>query len=132
MPQIGKIFLCCAALLLLAATGLGAYVSHGLPVSFDERSAAALQIAINFQFFHGLGLLAAAILIERNPRLRSLWLTGGLLVVGIVLFCGSIYASRLLGITSLGRFAPTGGVCLMAGWLAFAWSAFRLPSREPR
>jgi uncharacterized membrane protein YgdD (TMEM256/DUF423 family) len=129
MPQLGRILLCCAALLLLAATGLGAYASHGLPIGFDASSASAVQTAINFQFFPGLGLLGVVILIERHPRLRSLWLAGGLFVAGSILFCGSIYATRLLGLPALGGLAPTGGVCLMAGWLALAWGALNLPSR---
>ena len=128
MPTPAKYLLCCAAVLLCLATGLGAYASHGLQ-NFSPQALTAVHTAINYQFFHGLGLVGVALLIDRFPAGRGLRLAAWLLVAGIVLFSGSIFADRLLGFEVLGRLAPTGGLCLMAGWLALAWSALRLGTR---
>jgi uncharacterized membrane protein YgdD (TMEM256/DUF423 family) len=127
MPTIGKLLLGGGALSLFAATGLGAYASHGLR-GLDSQALAAVQTAIDHQFFHSLGLVAVAALIERFPTFRGLQIAGWLLAGGIVLFCGSIYAVRLAGLEALGGLAPAGGGCLMAGWLVLAVSALRLPA----
>jgi uncharacterized membrane protein YgdD (TMEM256/DUF423 family) len=128
MPTIAKYLLCCAALLLFVATGLGAYASHGMQ-GLSPQALAAVHTAIDYQFWHSLGLAGVALLIDRFPAGRGLRLAGWLLVAGIVLFSGSIFADRLAGFELLGQLAPTGGLCLMAGWLALAWSALRLGTR---
>lgn len=43
----------------------------------------------------------------------ALWL----LVVGVVLFSGSLYALSLWRLRVLGPVTPLGGLCLAAGWL---------------
>ena len=114
-------FVALAAVSLLVATILGAYASHGM----HEASAAsveAVRTAVAFQFYHGLGLLAVALLEE---RLATRWVAaaGWLFVVGTVLFCGAIYVSRLAGFEAVGAVAPFGGSALMAGWAALAVAA---------
>jgi len=44
--------------------------------------------------------------------------------LGMVLFCGAVYAQGFTG-TSLGPVAPTGGTLLMLGWLLLGLSALR-------
>jgi uncharacterized membrane protein YgdD (TMEM256/DUF423 family) len=45
-----------------------------------------------------------------------------LLLAGVVLFSGSLYAMALTGVVRLGIVTPLGGVCLIAGWLAVAFA----------
>ena len=47
-----------------------------------------------------------------------------LLVAGMVLFSGSLYALALTG-TSVGLVTPVGGLAFLAAWLAVAWAAWR-------
>jgi len=51
--------------------------------------------------------------------------SGWLFVAGIVLFSGSLYALALTGTRVLGAVTPIGGAAFIAGWLAFAWTAWR-------
>jgi uncharacterized membrane protein YgdD (TMEM256/DUF423 family) len=131
MNSLGKILLACAGVVLCLATGLGAYASHGLVGVLDARSLSSFATAVDYQFYHGLGLLAVGILLDRHPRARMLWIAGALFVVGLVLFCGSIYVTTLGGPTALGRAAPVGGIAFIAGWLALAVGAALLP-RPPQ
>jgi len=126
MSLLGRIFLTIAALSLCEATVLGAYLSHGLQNVLDETSLQSLQIAVDYQFYHSLGLLVVVPLLARLPTPVSLGLTGGLLVAGIVLFCGSIYATAAGAPSFVGQAAPLGGLCFIAGWLSCAYAMWRL------
>jgi uncharacterized membrane protein YgdD (TMEM256/DUF423 family) len=117
-----------AAVCLLLATALGAYASHGLESVLAPRALASLETAVEYQFYHGLGLLAVAILADRYPQSRWLKISAVLFVAGIVLFCGSIYATTLGGVAALGRLTPVGGIAFMGAWVALAVAA--LTSRD--
>ena len=56
----------------------------------------------------------------RDGKLRAA--AGWLMLVGTVLFCGSIYARTLGAAPGIVGVAPYGGVAFMVGWLAFAAS----------
>ena len=112
-----------AALFLLLATALGAYASHGLDDVLAPRALASLKTAIEYQFYHGLGLLAVALLADRYAHSRWLKVSAALFIAGIVLFCGSVYATTLGGITALGPLTPGGGIAFMGAWVALAIAA---------
>ena len=109
-----------AALLLALATALGAVASHALEGRLDADALHAFGTAVDYQFIHSLGLLAVAIYAAGQPPSKALGLAALLLLVGIVLFCGGVYASSLGGPRWIASVAPTGGVCLIAAWLIFA------------
>lgn len=109
-----------AALSLATATALGAIASHAL----DADVAGTFATGVNYQFVHSLGLLALATYAEGHEEQRSLALAALLLVTGIVLFCGGIYASSLTGPQFIARLAPVGGISLIGGWLVAAWGLF--------
>ncbi len=107
-----------AALTLLLATLLGAYGSHGLRDSLNAAAWDAYQTAIEYQFYHGLGLIGTSFVAQRYPESRLIALSGWLLLAGVVLFCGSIYATTFGAPASVGSIAPLGGMAFMLGWLA--------------
>jgi uncharacterized membrane protein YgdD (TMEM256/DUF423 family) len=122
MPILSRIALCAAALLLALATVLGAYGSHALPGRIDTAALHAYQTAIDYQFFHGLGLLALGLWLDRYPGQRGVMVSAALLGAGMLLFCGGLIAPILGAPPFLGAFVPFGGFLLIAGWLAFAVS----------
>jgi uncharacterized membrane protein YgdD (TMEM256/DUF423 family) len=83
-----------------------------------------LQTAVHYQFFHALGLLALGVYAERegSERLRR---AGALLVLGTLLFSGSLYVLLAGAPTWLGVVTPLGGVSLIAGWLLAAWAFWK-------
>jgi uncharacterized membrane protein YgdD (TMEM256/DUF423 family) len=106
---------------------LGAYGSHGLRGAVDPATLTAYATAVDYLFYQALGLLAVGLIIERAPQQRGLTVALGLLLLGIMLFCGGIVLPILGGPAWLGRVVPSGGLLLMAAWLTFAWSVWRLP-----
>jgi len=119
MSTQARWLLCFAGLSLLCATAGGAVGSHVL-TGLDERGLRAFASAVDFQFYHGLGLIAVTLVGERYVRSGAIWLGAWLLALGTVLFCGSIYATTFGAPDFVGSAAPIGGVAFMAGWLAFA------------
>lgn len=119
MSVHARVLLIVAALSLLCATIGGAAASHALS-TLDERALRAFSTAVDFQFFHGLGLIAVTIAADRHPARRGLWLCAWLLVAGTLLFCGSIYATTFGAPAAVGAAAPIGGVAFMAAWLVLA------------
>ena len=136
---------CCPPRLsLLVATIAGAVGSHALPLA-DAQALRSFETAVQFQFFHGLGVIAIALVGLAGRAGRCAPPPLGSCSRARVLFCGSIYA-RALGVSpGIVGVAPYGGVAFMVGWLAFAVSpwlreqrcmsdgmdAFRLPSGAP-
>jgi uncharacterized membrane protein YgdD (TMEM256/DUF423 family) len=112
------------SILLALATAIGAFAAHALKTRLAADRFAVLQTAVLYQFIHGLGLLILGVLAAQRA-IRGLGLAIALLLVGVVLFSGSLYlllcgAPRLLGVLT-----PVGGLCLIAGWCAAAWVLWR-------
>ena len=121
----GKILLVIAALSLFEATALGAWAAHGLDAVLEPRALESFRTGVDYQFYHGLGILAVAALGERYEPARQFRLAGWLFAAGTVLFSGSIYATALGAPGWLGSAAPVGGLCFMAGWLVCAYGVWR-------
>jgi uncharacterized membrane protein YgdD (TMEM256/DUF423 family) len=126
MTPMPKALLTVAALLLLVATGLGAYFSHLVDGTLGPAADRTLQTALQFHFFQTLGLLGTAVLADRYPDSRLLPIVGLLLVIGIVLFCGGLYLATLGRAPAAGRLAPYGGTCFLLAWALLMIAALRL------
>jgi uncharacterized membrane protein YgdD (TMEM256/DUF423 family) len=113
---------------LLCATIAGALASHVLN-GLDADELRSFSTAVDFQFFHALGLIAVVLVAERGLGAPLLWPAAWLLVAGIVLFCGSIYAVTLGAPRELVAAAPYGGVALMFGWVLFVAGVVRARPR---
>ncbi len=120
-----RLALSLAALLLFAAVGLGAFGAHALKARLAPDMQAVWQTAVQYHAWHALGLLAAGLLMMQRPDAPGASLAAWLFVAGIVLFSGSLYALALSEVRGLGAVTPFGGVAFLAGWLAFAWAAWR-------
>lgn len=113
-----------AGLLIALATISGAFGAHALQGTLSPERLDVYETAVRYQFFHALGLLAIGLAARAvdAPMLR--W-SAILVVVGIVLFSGSIYALSFGAPRLLGIVTPVGGVALIAGWIVFAATLFR-------
>mgnify|MGYP003571208456 FL=1 len=109
-------------LLGLAVVALGAYGSHAAAFA-DARAQAIFETGIRYHFAHLPGLGLAALIGSLAPgTARRAGIAGGLFLAGMLLFSGSLYL-KALGLAEVTNpLAPSGGVLLMAGWLALAWA----------
>ncbi len=120
-----RVALTLAALLLFAAVAAGAFGAHALKSRIAPDMMAVYQTAVQYHFWHGLGLLGVGVLIAQRPDSGLLGVAAWLLVAGVLLFSGSLYALALTGVRGFGAVTPIGGVALLAAWAALAWAAFR-------
>ena len=108
-----------AAVLCFVAVALGAFGAHSLRSSLESRGMLDVwNKAVFYQFIHAIALLVLALFgtINRGACL--------LLLIGILLFSGSLYLLALTSLRWLGAVTPFGGLCFLAGW---AWLVFAPP-----
>lgn len=137
-----------AAILAGLAVGTGAFAAHGIDRMFVEkyrgqtREVAGETVPLarkflqdfktgaEYQMYHALGLLGVAAVAARRPS-RAAHAAGWCLLLGCVLFSGSLYILTLTGVTKWGAVTPIGGVLFLVGWLLLAIAAFKPESAAP-
>ncbi|MGI9291472.1 MAG: DUF423 domain-containing protein [Gammaproteobacteria bacterium] len=124
MRKTSTIFITAASLLLLVGTILGAVGSHALADKLTPQQLNSWELGVQYHLVHGLGIILIATLYEQwhEPLLR--W-AGSLMLIGVFLFSGTIYGTKLFLPTSFGVMAPFGGLSFMLGWLLLAISALK-------
>lgn len=125
MGVIGRVWLVFAGVNAALAVGAGAYASHALAAPGLEKAQEWARTAGQYQLWHALALLAALLLAAhaQGPARLAVRAAGWLFAVGIVLFCGALYALALGVALPLPNVAPMGGTALMVGWGALAVAA---------
>ena len=111
---------------MASAVIFGAFGAHALRGRLDAGSLDIYRTAVEYHFFHALGILAVASL-ARSGAITPAAQTrvGWLLLIGIVIFCGSLYTLAISGVRILGAITPIGGVAFIAGWVLLAYEAMR-------
>ncbi len=120
----GRRTLALAGLLLALATVCGAFGAHALRTLPAERLH-VFDTAVRYHFCNSLGLLGIGLALRSVDAALLKW-SAALVLIGIVLFSGSLYALTFGAPRALGAVTPVGGVALIAGWLAFAACFLRL------
>lgn len=107
-----------AAILGALAVGIGAFGAHGLKEILAETGRAeTFETGVKYHFYHSLALLLIGLLATVKPEWGKLSLAAILMVVGILIFSGSLYILSLTGITWLGAITPLGGLAFIGGWI---------------
>mgnify|MGYP001181271793 CR=1 FL=1 len=118
------------ALLMGLTVATGAFGAHGLKAHVGPTELGWWNTAVTYQAWHGLGLLALASLNQRN---HSTWVArGGLfLVLGVLVFSGSLYVMTLTGMRILGAVTPVGGLFLIIGGICAAIGLWEQATASP-
>jgi len=124
----GPRILASSGVLLALATLLGAFGAHGLLGELSPDRLSVYLTADRYQFFQSLGLLGVG-LAAGAVNAALLRRAGALLLIGIVLFCGSLYALAFGAPHAVGFLTPLGGLLLIAGWVSFVIAMWRTRAR---
>jgi uncharacterized membrane protein YgdD (TMEM256/DUF423 family) len=125
MNIFGTIGAVCCFLAVLA----GALGAHALKAHLTHLgSLSNFDLATSYMFYHGLALILLGIAKDRYPNI-PFQLAGWLFVAGTVLFQGNLYLISLTNVRLFSILTPVGGLCLMAGWLLFAYHALRIKTK---
>jgi uncharacterized membrane protein YgdD (TMEM256/DUF423 family) len=119
-----RLFFVLGALSAFIAVAAGAFGAHGLKARLAADLLAVFEVAVRYQMYHALGLIACAWALGKWPGALPT-AAGWLFVAGTVVFSGSLYALSLSGVRWLGAITPIGGLALLAGWLCLAAAALR-------
>ncbi|RED64014.1 DUF423 domain-containing protein [Cohnella lupini] len=101
----------------------GAFGAHMLEDSLTADALDVYETAVQYHMFHSIGILLIALLMDRLPSQKLAVWAARLLLIGIVLFSGSLYALALSDVKLLGAITPIGGVAFIAGWICMALAA---------
>ncbi len=117
-------FVVCSGLLGAAGVMVGAAGTH-------RGGGDLTRISSEFLLIHAAVVLAGSAVAFVQGRTSALWVAVlGLLTVGAVLFGGELALAGLLDWRPLPLAAPTGGLCLIAGWLLMAVAALAFGLRR--
>ncbi|HEV8247856.1 MAG TPA: DUF423 domain-containing protein [Polyangiaceae bacterium] len=101
------------------AVALGAFGAHGLSKSLSPERLNLWETAARYHLLIALATALFGVLRLYKPGGAG---SGVLLSIGSLAFSGSLYALALGAPRWLGAITPLGGLCLIAGLLAFAWA----------
>lgn len=118
MPQ----FIVLGAILAAIAVMLGAFGAHGLKDSLHAAQMAVYQTAVQYHFYHALGLILVGVSGLKSSQ--ALW-SGRVMFLGVLLFSGSLYLMTFTGMRWLGMITPVGGTAFIIGWLLLAYAAWK-------
>jgi uncharacterized membrane protein YgdD (TMEM256/DUF423 family) len=113
-----------AGILLALAMVLGAFGAHGLKEQLTPDQLHVYETAVMYHFYNALGLLGIGLTLRfvGTPAVR--W-AAVLVLVGIVLFSGSLYALTFGAPRPFGIVTPFGGLTIIVGWISFAAGVWR-------
>ena len=119
MPQTAKLFLILGGLNAALVVLLGAFGAHALKARLSAEMLAVYQTGVHYHLFHALGLLAVGLVAMQISDSAWLKWSGWLMLVGIILFSGSLYTLSVSGVRGLGMVTPFGGVSFIVAWALF-------------
>ena len=119
MTTSAKLFLAAGGFAALAVVALGAFGAHALKTRVSAEMLAVWHTGVEYHIYHALGLLAVGLVAAQLPESMLLKWSGWLMLAGIVLFSGSLYALALSGERWLGAITPIGGTAFLAAWGLF-------------
>ena len=117
-----RTYLIFAAVFGILAVALGAFGAHEVRAAVSPDVFQVYETAVKYQFYHVFALLAVGILFAWYPG-KLMSLAGLFFIIGIILFCGSLYLITGMMHTgkvvppAIGIVTPVGGLFFIAGWV---------------
>ncbi len=118
-------YLFLGALNAALAIVLGAFGAHGLKTQLSAQMLSVFHTGVEYHGYHALGLILLGLFIRAHPTRGVLHASGVCMLIGIVLFSGSLYVLSLSGLRWLGMITPLGGTAFIIAWLLFAYAAVK-------
>ncbi len=111
-----------AAVVVFTGIVLGAFGAHALEDLLTERGKEHIwETATLYHLIHGVALFVVAMAAARP--LGYFWF-----LLGVFLFCGSLYTLALVDVANLGIVTPFGGVAFLLGWARWIFGRHTVPT----
>lgn len=125
MTPTARLFVSLGAVAMALAVALGAFGAHALRERLAAADLAIWNTAVQYHIAHALGLFAVALVAHWLPDSGAVRWSGWLMLLGLGLFCGSLYILVLSGQRWLGAVTPLGGTAWIVAWVLLAIGAWR-------
>ncbi|MCM5662254.1 DUF423 domain-containing protein [Galbibacter mesophilus] len=126
---MNKEILVAGAILGFLAVILGAFGAHALKNALDAEAIKTFETGVKYQMYHALLLLfvGSSTMLSSGTKSTILYLV----VIGVILFSGSIYGLATNALTSfnfkkIGFVTPIGGTLLIISWGILIYKFIRL------
>lgn len=120
-----KLFIIIGAVNAFLAVALGAFGAHGLEGRVEPKYLEIWKTGVTYQMFHAIGILIVGVLLGNLPATSLLSWSAWLMLIGVVLFSGSLYVMTLTKISILGAITPLGGVSFLVAWVLLIIAAVK-------
>ncbi len=120
-----KVFIILGAINAFLSVALGAFGAHGLEKMVEPKYLEIWKTGVQYQMYHAIGLMIIAVLLGKFPASALLTWSGWLMLIGIILFSGSLYVLTLTRIGPLGAITPFGGVAFLVAWVLLIIAAVK-------
>ena len=112
------------SVLAALAVSIGAFGAHGLKSKVSSEDLVIFETGVRYQMYHSLGLILIGILGFHYPS-NIIQLPAILLLIGIIIFSGTLYLIPLTGLRWFGAITPIGGTALIAGWVVLVYNIIK-------
>ena len=123
MIQSNRLFQLAAGLLGASGVVFGAWGAHGLGGQLGESSLNSWQTGVDYQLLHAILLFAIGIKRASGETGLRIVISGAFILLGTLMFSGSIYSMLLLSWDWMWPITPLGGGFLILGWLLILYDA---------
>ena len=125
-----RTFLTSGALMGMIGIVLGAFGAHGLEKIAEPDAVESFNTGVRYQIYQAFLLLFLGLWNTKNQKVQKILY--GLLIIGVVLFSGSIYGLVLdtwfsFEFKKLALLTPLGGTLLILAWGLMVWTFFKSP-----
>lgn len=121
----GKDFVLFGAVSGLVAVALGAFGAHWLSELMTDKEMGNFQTASDYHFYHSIMLVFTGYYANRKQKSTSLIVSAYAFLLGIILFCLSLYGYAIFHGTWMAMITPIGGLAFIVGWGALAFEIIK-------
>lgn len=114
-----------ACILGMLGVGIGAFGAHALKeILMANNRLDTFELAVRYHFYHLLSLMTIGATFQLGNVTFLKW-SANLLLLGILLFSGSLYVLAIFNQTAVAIVTPFGGLFLIAGWALAAYGFYK-------
>ncbi|MFY0654797.1 MAG: DUF423 domain-containing protein [Cyclobacteriaceae bacterium] len=114
---MNKTILILGSLFGLLTVAMGAFGAHAFEELLQNNGRVdTFETAVKYQAMHAVVLLFLGMLMDKLDS-KLLRYAAWFMVVGIVIFSGSLYILSLANLPIMGAITPIGGMCFIVGWV---------------
>ncbi|WP_050613386.1 DUF423 domain-containing protein [Bacillus testis] len=121
-----KLFFIFGAAYAALSVALGAFGAHILDGRIPAKYVITWEKAVTYQMFHATGLMIVGLLAGKYGMKPSLNWSGWLMIIGVILFSGSLYVLSVTQIKMLGAITPIGGVSFIVAWILLIVAVYKV------